>query len=199
MGDTLLDRPLVADSAQTQEGPPSRHPARRRRGVHPLRGGHLRRWRVPITIDFSLQPILGLSGEIAYLLAEGRNITERKRAEQALRQSQAQLAAESEALATLNQVSLRLWQMQSLQAGLLEMLAATIDMLGADLGTLQLLDNTRGGLHVIAQRGFTQDVLDGLRDVSARGDSTGGRALRLASASWSKTSRPMRCALRCGR
>ena len=37
---------------------------------------------VPITIDFSLQSIRGESGEIEYLLAEGRNITERKRAEE---------------------------------------------------------------------------------------------------------------------
>ena len=35
----------------------------------------------PITIDFSLQPIRGESGEIEYLLPEGRNITERKQAE----------------------------------------------------------------------------------------------------------------------
>src|SRR5579863_3634027 len=33
---------------------------------------------IPITIDFSLQPIRGESGEVEYLLAEGRNITERK-------------------------------------------------------------------------------------------------------------------------
>ena len=37
---------------------------------------------VPITIDFSLQPIRGESGEVEYLLPEGRNITERKRAEE---------------------------------------------------------------------------------------------------------------------
>jgi PAS domain S-box-containing protein len=37
---------------------------------------------VPITIDFSLQPIRGESGEVEYLLAEGRNITERKLAEE---------------------------------------------------------------------------------------------------------------------
>jgi PAS domain S-box-containing protein len=36
----------------------------------------------PITIDFSLQPIPGETGEIEYLLAEGRNITERKLAEE---------------------------------------------------------------------------------------------------------------------
>jgi PAS domain S-box-containing protein len=43
---------------------------------------------VPITIDFSLQPIWGESGEVEYLLSEGRNITERKRAEAASRQSE---------------------------------------------------------------------------------------------------------------
>jgi PAS domain S-box-containing protein len=42
----------------------------------------------PITIDFSLQPIRGESGEVEYLLSEGRNITERKRAEAVLRQSE---------------------------------------------------------------------------------------------------------------
>jgi PAS domain S-box-containing protein len=41
-----------------------------------------------ITIDFSLQPIRGESGEIEYLLSEGRNITERKRAEASLRHSE---------------------------------------------------------------------------------------------------------------
>lgn len=34
-----------------------------------------------IDVDFSLKPIRGSSGAVAYLIAEGRNITERKRAE----------------------------------------------------------------------------------------------------------------------
>ena len=52
--------------------------------------------RVPITIDFSLQPIQGASGEIAYLLPEGRNITERKRAEE-------QVARQAQELRVLNE------------------------------------------------------------------------------------------------
>jgi PAS domain S-box-containing protein len=52
--------------------------------------------RVPITIDFSLQPIPGASGEIAYLLPEGRNITERKRAEE-------QVACQAQELRVLNE------------------------------------------------------------------------------------------------
>jgi PAS domain S-box-containing protein len=48
----------------------------------------------PITVDFSLQPIRGESGEVEYLLPEGRNITERKQAEnEADRQSEERFRA----------------------------------------------------------------------------------------------------------
>jgi len=40
------------------------------------------------TIDFSMKPVLGEDGEPAFLVAEGRDITEQKRAEESLRQSQ---------------------------------------------------------------------------------------------------------------
>jgi PAS domain S-box-containing protein len=50
----------------------------------------------PITIDFSLQPIRGESGEIEYLLPEGRNITERKQAED-------EVARQAEELRVLNE------------------------------------------------------------------------------------------------
>jgi len=46
---------------------------------------------IPITIDFSLQPIGSESGEVEYLLAEGRNISERKQAEEALRRTETEL------------------------------------------------------------------------------------------------------------
>jgi PAS domain S-box-containing protein len=50
----------------------------------------------PITIDFSMQPIRGDSGEIEYLLPEGRNITERKQAED-------EVARQTEELRLLNE------------------------------------------------------------------------------------------------
>src|SRR5260370_15411683 len=46
---------------------------------------------IPITIDFSLQPIGSELGEVECLLAEGRNITERKQAEEALRRTEKEL------------------------------------------------------------------------------------------------------------
>ena len=43
----------------------------------------------PITFDFSLHPIRNADGDVVLIVPEGRDITERKRAEEALRQSEA--------------------------------------------------------------------------------------------------------------
>src|SRR5581483_9802918 len=50
------------------------------------------------------------------------DITERKRAEEALREGEERLAAEADALARLNEASSRLWRLGSLSEGLGEML-----------------------------------------------------------------------------
>jgi signal transduction histidine kinase/CheY-like chemotaxis protein len=96
----------------------------------------------------------------------------------ALRDGEARLAAEAHALATLNELSSRLWRMRSLREGLDEMLAATIELLGADMGNVQILDAERGALVIAAQRGFKRDFLDFFREVSTTDDSACGRALR---------------------
>jgi two-component system CheB/CheR fusion protein len=66
----------------------------------------------------------------------------------------------------------------SLAEGLDEMLSAAIELLGADMGNLQLLDAERKVLLIAAHQGFTQDFLDFFREVSAEEDSACGRALR---------------------
>lgn len=86
--------------------------------------------------------------------------------------------AESVARMKLNELSSRLWQMRSLRGGLDETLAATIDLLGADMGNVQLWDVKRGLLTIAAQRGFDRDFLDFFREVSTENGSTCGRALR---------------------
>jgi len=65
------------------------------------------------------------------------DITERKNAE-------AQIKSDADALTKLNELSSRLWTMRSLREGLDEMLAATIEMLGADFGNIQLLNVDSG-------------------------------------------------------
>ena len=45
----------------------------------------------PLCLDFSLKPVRNETGEIAFLIPEGRDITEMKRAEEALRESESRL------------------------------------------------------------------------------------------------------------
>jgi PAS domain S-box-containing protein len=106
------------------------------------------------------------------------DIVDRKRAEDALRQSEARLQSEAVALARLNEASSRLWTVRDLRLGLDEVLAAAIDLLGADMGTVQLLDAKGDVLEFAAHRGFTPDYLDFFREVSASADTSSGRALR---------------------
>jgi GAF domain-containing protein len=78
----------------------------------------------------------------------------------------------------LNEASSRLWRMPSLREGLDEMLAATLELLRADMGNVQILDARQGVLSIAAQRGFKQDFLDFFREVSTEDGSACGRALR---------------------
>jgi two-component system CheB/CheR fusion protein len=104
-----------------------------------------------------------------------RDITERKESEEAIYTSQLRLADEADALTKLNALSSRLWHVETLIEGLKEMLKATIDLLDAEKGNVQLLDN--GVLKIVSQQGFSQDFLDSFREVTADDPSSCGRAL----------------------
>jgi PAS domain S-box-containing protein len=133
------------------------------------------------TLDVSLtiSPVRNREGRVIGASKVARDVSERKRAEQALHESEARLAVEANALAKLNDWSSRLWRIPSLKEGLDEMLAGVIELLGADKGNIQLLDTERGVLTIAAQRGFDREFLDFFREVSANDDSACGRALRL--------------------
>jgi PAS domain S-box-containing protein len=105
-----------------------------------------------------------------------RDVTQRKRQEDRLRESEARLAAEAAALVRLNEASSRLWQAKSLRDGLEIILSATIELMKADYGNVQLLDG--GVLKIAAQRGFEREFLEFFREVSAHDDCACGRALR---------------------
>ena len=98
--------------------------------------------------------------------------------EKALRESEDRFRSLANALGKLNDSSSRLWQMRSLQDGLQEMLSGTIELVGADMGNVQILNTERGVLTIEVQRGFKKDFLDFFREVSVNEDSACGRALR---------------------
>src|SRR5262245_17279313 len=94
------------------------------------------------------------------------------------RESEAQLANKSAALARLHEVGSRLWLKRDLRQALDEILAGAIELLHADKGTIRILDTTRGVLKMEALRGFTQELLDRFGEISVDGGSPCSRALR---------------------
>lgn len=85
---------------------------------------------------------------------------------------------EADALTRLNQYSTRLWQIRNLQAGLEEILATCIGLLGADNGMVQLVDRKRHVLVVKAQRGFDKNFLESIRDLPTGHSHACARAWR---------------------
>jgi PAS domain S-box-containing protein len=116
-------------------------------------------------------PLFDDAGELVGGINMIVDITERKVAE-------ARIQSDADALTKLNELCSRLWNMRSLREGLDEMLVATIELLGADFGNIQILDAVQRVLRIEAQRGFQEEFLDFFREVSADDGSCCGRALR---------------------
>jgi PAS domain S-box-containing protein len=132
-----------------------------------------------LDVSISISPVRDAHGTIVGASKVARDISERKRAERALREQERLLQAETAALAKLNELSTRLWRAKSLSEGLGEMLRAIIELVSADKGNIQLLDPACGMLRIEAQSGFDQDFLERYREVSSADDSACARALRL--------------------
>lgn len=87
-------------------------------------------------------------------------------------------AKEIVALTRVHEVAARLWLNRDLHQALDDLLAGAIELLGADMGNIQVLDPIQGVLKIVAARGFEQDFLTLFREVSSADDSACGRALR---------------------
>ena len=105
-----------------------------------------------ISVSITVSPIRDGQGTIIGASKIARDISERKLAEQALLESEQRLTAEADALARLNVWCTRLWRSGSLGEGLDEMLAAVIELVGADQGNVQLRGDS-GALCVVAEWG----------------------------------------------
>jgi PAS domain S-box-containing protein len=129
-----------------------------------------------IHISLTVSPILDARGVVIGASKTARDITERKRSELLLRESQRYMSMEAEALTRLNERGSRLWRAGSLQEGLEEMLAAVMELLGADMGNVQL---RKGGvLKIEAYTGFGPELLELFQQVSTADDSACAQSLK---------------------
>jgi signal transduction histidine kinase/DNA-binding response OmpR family regulator len=95
---------------------------------------------------------------VAHVSAHLQMARVRREANQALRDSERQLLAELSAMARMQQVSTRLVQAGDFSTLLHDILDAAIEITGADMGNIQLLED--GVLKIVAQRGFQKPFLD---------------------------------------
>src|SRR5262249_50172836 len=108
-------------------------------------------------VEIGLNPIQTEAG--LFVLASAIHITQRKRAEEALRQSEKRLAADLADMTRLQEVSTQLVQTSDAAALLLEIVDAAIAVTGADMGNIQLFDRDSGALKIVANRGFGRPFL----------------------------------------
>ena len=107
----------------------------------------------------------------------GKEIVERKQAEAGLLALKDELAAEVTAMTRLHELSTRLLASTELQPLLEEVLDATIALLNADFGNVQLYNPQTGAFEIVAHRGFQQEFLDYFNSVH-EGTASCGAALQ---------------------
>jgi PAS domain S-box-containing protein len=130
-----------------------------------VEGRYIKKDGQPVWVRKTVSSLPGDDGEPAFFVALAVDITERKKAEEALREGEAKLTRDAAALQRLNEASSRLWRAQTLQEGLDEMLGAAVELLGADMGNVRLFDAKRGVLRIAATRGLDPSFADTFGEV----------------------------------
>jgi GAF domain-containing protein len=117
-----------------------------------------------------VQPYRTIDNVIAGVVLTFSDVTELKRTE-------ALLATELTAMTRLQQLSTKVAESVELEPALLLVLDTIMDLLGADLGYIQLYDSRDGKLRIAAQRGFEPPFLEHFAEVDASNAAAAGRAL----------------------
>ena len=125
-----------------------------------------------------LLPYRSLEDQIAGVVITFVDITRQIEAERKRQESEERLSAELESMETLLELVSRLLGCHKLSTALDEVLAASIDISGADMGNIQLVDRDTQTLEIAAHRGFGPEFLKHFRRVSAADDAACGRTLR---------------------
>jgi PAS domain S-box-containing protein len=116
-------------------------------------------------------------GEFLHSRCISVDVTERKRAERALRESEQRLTSELRVMERLQRLSVRVAETEDFSSLLLEIVDAAIEVTEADKGNVQLFDASTGCLHLAASRGFDRPFLEAFETVRD-GRAACGAALR---------------------
>jgi PAS domain S-box-containing protein len=130
-----------------------------------------------MTMLGNASPLRDAQGQVRGCVGAFVDITERKRAEEELREAQTQAEADLEAMTRLQQLAALSLEESSLGTILLEIVDAAIAISGSDFGNIQLVSDTTGDLEIVAHRGFPGWWLDFWSGVS-KGTGCCGTALQ---------------------
>ena len=106
--------------------------------------------------DLTITPVPDALGAITHFIAVKQDVSGRKEAEARMRGFSQRRAEDLAAMERLHEVSTRLAGEDDLDSLLATVLDATIAILGANKGYVQLLDRASGELGFIVQRGFDE-------------------------------------------
>jgi PAS domain S-box-containing protein len=123
-------------------------------------------------------PLLNANGEIIEWFGAASDITGRKRAEEALRESEKRLAIDLDAMTRLQKLGTLFIREGNPDPVLCEVVDAAIAISAADFGNIQLLDSVSGDLKIAAQRGFPDWWIEFWNTVT-KGQGACGTALEL--------------------
>ncbi|WP_424362883.1 chemotaxis protein CheB [Methylocystis parvus] len=121
-------------------------------------------------VSMQVRPYRTLEEQIDGVVVTFSDITKLKLAEQGLE-------FELRAMARLQELSTKVMEANQLEQPLGATLDAIIELTGANFGSIQLLDQTKNMLRLVAHRGFEKRFLDQLRDVVIASSSSSGIAL----------------------
>ena len=112
-----------------------------------------------VSIEHSSRALFDREGQVSGYISVHRDISERKQLDQDLLALRNELSADLAAMQRLHELSLRLISASELTTLLDEILAAAMELQGAEFGLIQLLDPRTDALGITAQRGFDQRIL----------------------------------------
>jgi PAS domain S-box-containing protein len=112
-----------------------------------------------VPIDDSAAPVRDEGGVVHGVVMVFRDVTERRRTEQALQRNKQELADDLASITSLNQLAVRFASEHDMKALLEDMVDAAITITHAAKGNLQLFDPSTGTLSIAASRGFSKEWL----------------------------------------